>query len=181
MNLGGYYGIEEADAVNEYRPAGYAWSTTVQDNPAVTLHLMEDQSYWRYDSLVNEPINSPMLLDVYGTGYFFSLNNSYLSSLFRELGQNTPVEYDYRGLQNRTPLETLFGVKYALCAPDSTGALPALFDSQAVQAAEIGGSTVAVYPNTAALPIGYTAQNQISRETYDALTRCKSRMPCWTA
>lgn len=114
MNLGGYYGIEEADAVNEYRPAGYAWSTTVQDNPAVTLHLMEDQSYWRYDSLVNEPINSPMLLDVYGTGYFFSLNNSYLSSLFRELGQNTPVEYDYRGLQNRTPLETLFGVKYAL-------------------------------------------------------------------
>lgn len=38
-----------------------------------------------------------MLLDVYGTGYFFSLNNSYLSSLFRELGQNTPVEYDYRG------------------------------------------------------------------------------------
>ena len=44
-----------------------------------------------------------------------------LSSLFRELGQNTPVEYDYRGLQNRTPLETLFGVKYALCAPDSTG------------------------------------------------------------
>lgn len=59
MNLGGYYGIEEADAVNEYRPAGYAWSTTVQDNPAVTLHLMEDQSYWRYDSLVNEPINSP--------------------------------------------------------------------------------------------------------------------------
>lgn len=170
MNLGGYYGIEEADAVNEYRPAGYAWSTTVQDNPAVTLHLMEDQSYWRYDSLVNEPINSPMLLDVYGTGYFFSLNNSYLSSLFRELGQNTPVEYDYRGLQNRTPLETLFGVKYALCAPDSTGALPALFDSQAVQAAEIGGSTVAVYPNTAALPIGYTAQNQISRETYDALT-----------
>ena len=35
----------------------------------------------------------------------FSLNNSYLSSLFRELGQNTPVEYDYRGLQNRTPLE----------------------------------------------------------------------------
>lgn len=97
MNLGGYYGIEEADAVNEYRPAGYAWSTTVQDNPAVTLHLMEDQSYWRYDSLVNEPINSPMLLDVYGTGYFFSLNNSYLSSLFRELGQNTPVEYDYRG------------------------------------------------------------------------------------
>ena len=170
MNLGGYYGIEEADAVNEYRPAGYAWSTTVQDNPAVTLHLMEDQSYWRYDSLVNEPINSPMLLDVYGTGYFFSLNNSYLSSLFRELGQNTPVEYDYRGLQNRTPLETLFGVKYALCAPDSTGALPALFDSQAVQAAEIGGSTVAVYPNTAVLPIGYTAQNQISRETYDALT-----------
>lgn len=170
MNLGGYYGIEEADAVNEYRPAGYAWSTTVQDNPAVALHLMEDQSYWRYDSLVNEPINSPMLLDVYGTGYFFSLNNSYLSSLFRELGQNTPVEYDYRGLQNRTPLETLFGVKYALCAPDSTGALPALFDSQAVQAAEIGGSTVAVYPNMAALPIGYTAQNQISRETYDALT-----------
>lgn len=80
------------------------------------------------------------------------------------------MEYDYRGLQNRTPLETLFGVKYALCAPDSTGALPALFDSQAVQAAEIGGSTVAVYPNTAALPIGYTAQNQISRETYDALT-----------
>lgn len=48
-----------------------------------------------------------MLLDVYGTGYFFSLNNSYLSSLFRELGQNTPVEYDYRGLQNRTPLETV--------------------------------------------------------------------------
>ena len=44
MNLGGYYGIEEADAVNEYRPAGYAWSTTVQDNPAVTLHLMDDQS-----------------------------------------------------------------------------------------------------------------------------------------
>ena len=76
-----------------------------------------------------------MLLDVYGTGYFFSLNNSYLSSLFRELGQNTPVEYDYRGLQNRTPLETLFGVKYALCAPDSTGALPALFDRQRKSAA----------------------------------------------
>ena len=49
--------------------------------------------------------------------------------MFRELGQNTPVEYDYRGLQNRTPLETLFGVKYALCAPDSTGALPALCPS----------------------------------------------------
>lgn len=91
------------------------------------------------------------------------------------------MEYDYRGLQNRTPLETLFGVKYALCAPDSTGALPALFDSQAVQAAEIGGSAVAVYPNTAALPIGYTTQNQISRETYDALTPLQSRMPCWTA
>lgn len=170
MNLGGYYGIAEGGAVNEYRAPGEAWQVSVAANPAAVLCQMEDDGFWRYDSLMNEPINSAMLLNLHGTGYFFSLNNRYLSALFRELGQNTPVEYDYRSLDGRAVLEALFGVRYAVSAPDSAAALPAVFDRSAVFAAQVNGGTAAVYRNTAALPIGFAVTEQVSRARYDALT-----------
>lgn len=170
MNLGTYYGIEGSDTVQEYLPAGNAWQGNVLNNPATALNLLDDPGLWRYDSLMGEPINSAMLLHTHGTGYFFSLNNGYLSQLFSELGQNSTAEYDYRGLDCRSPLETLFGVRYMLLAPDSTDMLPTLFDTQAVFGTEIAGQSVALYPNKAALPIGYTTAAQIDRKTYDALS-----------
>lgn len=61
-------------------------------------------------------------------------------------------------------------MKYALCAPDSTGALPALFDSQAVQAAESAAARLRFTPIRRRCPSAIRRKNQISRETYDALT-----------
>lgn len=169
-NLGYYYGAEEGDAVQEYYAPGYAWQTSVVGNPAVALQGVEDGGYWRYDSALNEPINSAMLLGRYGTGFFFSLNNSSLSQLFAELGQNTPTEYDYRGLQNRTPLETLFGVAYYLYDPGNPQTLPPLFDRQPELVTDVGGVNVAISRNEAALPTGYTASARITRQTYEALS-----------
>ncbi|MGN0975838.1 MAG: YfhO family protein [Gemmiger sp.] len=169
-NVGYYYGADEGNALAEYKDTDAAWRLTVEANPANVLKQVEDEGYWRYDSAMGDYINSAMLMDLHGTGYFWSLNNGYLSRLFSELGENSPVEYDYKGLHNRSALEALFGVRYYLCAPDSTGVLPAAFDRQETLAMDVGGTTCAVYANRAALPIGFTLEGRMTREEYDALS-----------
>ena len=169
-NLGYSFGVDEGDTLVEYREPGAAWEASVTQNPANVLKQVDDDTLWRYDSAMNDYINSAMLMDLHGTGYFFSLHNSRLSQFFAELGQNVPTEYNYKGLEGRSVLDTLLSVKYFLCGVDSTQQIPQIFDREPALAMDVGGSMCGVYQNTSALPVGFTVDKQVDRTAYEAMT-----------
>lgn len=170
LNIGYTYGVDESEALAEYYAPGGAWEVSVQANPAGMLKHLEDDSLWRYDTALDVKTNTAMLMQLPGVSYFFSLNNGYLSQWMGEMGYCAPTDYDYTGLQNRSLLQTLVGVKYFLNTTGSNGALPAGYDGEPTLAMEVSGLSVGAYANEAALPIGFTADAVLSRAGYDALS-----------
>lgn len=169
-NLGYTFGQTEGNLAAEHEDPGYAWQVSVVNNPANILKLLPDTGFWRYDSAMNEPINSAMLLGLHGTDYFWSLHDPYLSQLFSELGQNSGAEYDYRGFDGRAPMAALFGAKYYLAGADRSAPLPAGVNGEEVLAMDVGGTTVRVCENEAALPIGFTADKCLTRAQYESMS-----------
>lgn len=169
-NLGYQYGADESSTLEEYEPNNFAWQATVQNNPANLLKQLEDPSLWRYDTSMNVLVNSAMLMDLHGVSYFFSLNNGYLSRWMAEMGYNTPEEYDFVGLQGRSVLDGLLGVRYFLEETNNTGTLPHGYEKQPSLAMDVAGVNVGAYPGKDALPIGYTSAVRLSRDSYEAMS-----------
>ena len=141
-----------------------------ENNPSNLLKQLDDDSLWRYDTSMNVYVNSAMLMDLHGVSYFFSLNNGYISQWMGEMGYCSATEFDYVGLQGRSLLDYLLGVKYFLCGTDSTSTLPQGYKTEPALAMDVAGVNVGAYEKSDALPIGYTSAARISRSDYDALT-----------
>lgn len=170
INIGYTYGADESETLSEYRAPGYVWQVHQASNTANVLKQLEDDTLWRYDSVMGAYANSAMLMDLHGTGYFFSLNNGYLSQWMAELGCNTPEDYNYMGWQGRSLMDSFVGAKYCLAATDSTRMLPQGYSAEPVLAMDVSGVSTGVYEKTDALPIGFTTDTVISRTAYDAMS-----------
>lgn len=170
INIGYMFGADESSILEEYQAPHTAWDATVQNNPANLLKQVDDPGLWRYDTSMNVPVNSAMLMDLHGVSYFFSLNNGYLSQWMAEMGYNTPEEYDYDGLHDRSLLDDLLGVKYFLADTHATGTLPHGYEKQPVIAMDVGEVNAGAYPGGDALPIGYTSAARVARTDYEAMT-----------
>ena len=126
------------------------------------------------------------------TQFCWSLANGSVADFFKALGVNEEQNFSYTGLDDRTALEALAGVKYYTIAYDNDyekqfvpygfadcGTVEAWNPAESLQ--EKSGAvygddswepvvpTYHIYQNTFALPIGYTYTGFVSRSAFDAM------------
>ena len=113
-------------------------------------------------------INGSTLGDVSSTQYYWSVSSASADQYYRELGNNVSLSQRVYGLDARTVLEELAGVRYyrangSWSVPYGYEMVPELSEVEG-----LGGSQV--YRNKFALPLGYTYDHTIARSTYDELS-----------
>lgn len=146
---------------------GKGWKLVHDDLPSRTLEEMEDSSIVRYDSIGDlEPMyNTAMNHGLNSTNFYFSLADGMITRYFDELNVNVEMEHRYKGVDERTILERLSGVKYCITGHDTEVFVPYGYDKKVTET-----DTYTVYENENALPIGYTYDSYLTCEEYDNLS-----------
>lgn len=145
---------------------GQAWKSIHDDLPSREIENMPDSDFVRYDSLGKlEPMyNTAMNHNLNGTDFYFSLANGSITRFFDELNVNVEMEHRYNGVDERTILERLAGVKYCVVGEDSVDFVPYGYDETVISA-----DNYMIYENKDALGIGYTYDSYMSQEEYNKL------------
>lgn len=145
---------------------GRAWGAIHDDLPSRAIEDMPDASTVRYDSLENlEPMyNTAMNHDLNGTDFYFSLADGNITRYFDELNVNVELEQRYKGVDQRTILERLAGVRYCIAGKSSEDFVPYGYDTVAA-----ASDRYTVYENEAAPGISYTYDSWIPYEEYKEL------------
>lgn len=155
---------------------GSMYAKLTQDTPNRLIADIDDDSAWRYDAdptVGARPRNSSLVLDINGFDFYNSVYENNIDRFHTELGlTDTQMNFSYTNLGGRPVLDTLNGVKYYLIPNRASEKPPYNFSDHAniVAQAPIGDTPYTVYKANNALPLGFTYEHSISRDTYDALT-----------
>ena len=166
-------GRNESAAVTQY--------ATAAENPVFYRYTGRDLTY-----------NAGTQTQTSSTQFCWSLANGSVADFFKALGVNEEQNFSYTGLDDRTAMEALAGVKYYTIAYDNDyekqfvpygfadcGTVEAWNSAESLQ--EKSGAvygddswepvvpTYHIYQNTFALPIGYTYTGFVSRSAFDAM------------
>ena len=145
---------------------GKAWNLVHDNLPSRELENFSDSDVVRYDSLGNlEPMyNTAMNHDLNSTDFYFSLADGTITRYFDELNVNVEMEHRYKGVDERTILERLAGVKYCIAGNDSAVFVPYGYNDKIVET-----ENYAIYENKNALSLGYTYDTYFPYEEYEKL------------
>ncbi len=108
--------------------------------------------------------NITMLWGVPSTKFYFSLSNPYVSSFLKEMGKPITSAYHYSGLDGRTMLNALAGVKYIV--NEKPGNLPE--GAEVYYKSEDEKTTIYCFED--ALPFIYGYDEILKSEVYDSLS-----------
>lgn len=168
VNINALYNPSQSNNINEYTDAGTTYSKMVTDIPSSVLTEKQARTT-RYDQYGTEQNhNTAILAGKMSTDYYYSLSNGLVGQFFQELNINFPYEMIYTDLDSRMALDALMSVKYFVTTEDETN-LPALFTKK-IGEKEIGGQIYHAYKTDSNLPLGYTYDSYISRESYEKMT-----------
>ncbi len=106
--------------------------------------------------------NSSLLYDTCSTQYFWSLSNPYIAEMRSELAMREDKAHVYMGFDDSTFLNALAGVGYYTSKDDMI--LPYGYELCATKEDSL------IYKNEYTLPVGYTYDDYIKREDYNALS-----------
>ena len=115
--------------------------------------------------------NSTLKSGLMSTHFYWSLADKLPAQFFKEMGVNNKTDYTYRGLDGRTVLNTLAGVKYYVVQTGDTDSLPYGYVKKGSCQIRTnrGQKSYSVYENQFALPLGYTYDSYMDRETYEKM------------
>lgn len=163
------------------------------ESAAVTQYAEETEApaFYRYTGR-DLTYNAGTQTQTSSTQFCWSLANGSVADFFKALGVNEEQNFSYTGLDDRTALEALAGVKYYTIAYDNDyekqfvpygfadcGTVEAWNSAESLQ--EKSGAvygddswepvvpTYHIYQNTFALPIGYTYTGFVQRSAFDAM------------
>lgn len=145
---------------------GQAWELIHDNLPSRAIENMPDADQIRYDSLGElEPMyNTAMNHNLNGTDFYFSLADGNITRFFDELLVNVEMEHRYKGVDERTILERLAGVKYCIADGDSIDFVPYGYNEAVVVT-----DSYTVYENDDALGMSYTYDSYLFYEEYEQL------------
>ena len=160
------YAAFGSNYANGFVDNGTAWKYIHDDLPSRSIENMADADIVRYDSLGTlEPMyNTAMNHNLNGTDFYFSLADGNITRFFDELYVNVEMEHRYKGVDERTILERLAGVKYCIVGEKSVDFVPYGYDE-----AVVSTDQYTVYENKDALGISYTYDSYLPQEEYDEL------------
>lgn len=172
---------EYMTAANRNESAAVTQYAAAAENPVFYRYTGRDLTY-----------NAGTQTQTSSTQFCWSLANGSVADFFKALGVNEEQNFSYTGLDDRTALEALAGVKYYTIAYDNDyekqfvpygfadcGTVEAWNSAESLQ--EKSGAvygddswepvvpTYHIYQNTFALPIGYTYTGFVSRSAFDAM------------
>lgn len=158
---------KETNYIGDFREQGapYAMLTTEAQNQIVK-DLEDTDVFYRYDqhgSTARE--NTAMQNRLYGTDFYYSVANSAVSEFLREMYTANSMEQMYDGLDGRTILDRLTGVRYFIIKKGQEQYLPYGYD---VKVSE--NKKYAVYKTDQALPFGYTYDSVVTDEIWETLS-----------
>lgn len=137
-----------------------------------TIKGIEDSDFFRYEMMGSAAqqslTNSSMINGVNGMDFYFSVADGNISNFLSEISNRYYLSYCYRGLDNRSSLDTLSNVKYQIVGKDQKR-MP-FYGYVPYQEQERQQSPLQIYENQYALPFGYTYEKYIPRDKYDPLT-----------
>lgn len=168
-----------------YRPWGGNYTTEflkkgvalkeLEEAASSSLNKLEESEMWRYEQLQPlEPKNAAMQQGKYGTSFYFSIANGYVSQFQREMALNREREFLYTNLDGRYALESLANVKFCITRKEQENQLPYDFakvkETTAYDYEEKENGTFIVGENQNTLSFGYTCDGYIPREKYEKMT-----------
>lgn len=182
-----------SEFADEQTAEEYMTAANRNESAAVTQYAEETEApaFYRYTGR-DLTYNAGTQTKTSSTQFCWSLANGSVADFFKTLGVNEEQNFSYTGLDDRTALEALAGVKYYTIAYDNDyekqfvpygfadcGAVEAWNPAESLQ--EKSGAvygddswepvvpTYHIYQNTFALPIGYTYTGFVSRSAFDAM------------
>ena len=141
--------------------------------------LLGNDTFYRYSGRYISN-NFALLNDVSDTQYYWSLSDSRIEQFFTETGQSNGMVHLFDNLDNRTMLDEIAGVTYykrgdGSLLPFGYEKLEGMhYDNRELFEEKEGDPlpvfSFSVYKNLYGLPLGFTADHYVTRQTYDALT-----------
>lgn len=149
------------------------------DNPSDALDMVTDDSVYRTDVLLKTNIekenqaNYGMRNGVNGISSYYSYTNGAIVNFSLDMGNaEQAAMFKIKGLDERTVLNELVGVKYATTFEDARNRIPYGYKVIGSRKKTLSTGTVVneyVYRNEYFLPLAYSYDKCITRETFDAL------------
>lgn len=182
-----------SEFADEQTAEEYMTAASRNESSAVTQYAAaaENPVFYRYTGR-DLTYNAGTQTQTSSTQFCWSLANGSVADFFKALGVNEEQNFSYTGLDDRTALEALAGVKYYTIAYDNDyekqfvpygfadcGTVEAWNSAESLQ--EKSGAvygddswepvvpTYHIYQNTFALPIGYTYTGFVQRSAFDAM------------
>ena len=141
--------------------------------------LLGNDTFYRYSGRYISN-NFALLNDVSDTQYYWSLSDSRIEQFFTETGQSNGMVHLFDNLDNRTMLDEIAGVTYykrgdGSLLPFGYEKMEGMhYDNRELFEEKEGDPlpvfSFSVYKNLYGLPLGFTADRYLTRQTYDALT-----------
>ena len=164
--------------ITEYHTDRYIDAMMASD-AAGMRSLLGNDTFYRYSGRYISN-NFALLNDVSDTQYYWSLSDSRIEQFFTETGQSNGMVHLFDNLDNRTMLDEIAGVTYykrgdGSLLPFGYEKMEGMhYDNRELFEEKEGDPlpvfSFSVYKNLYGLPLGFTADRYLTRQTYDALT-----------
>ncbi len=162
--------INSSEWLDQFLDSHLADKKLTEENSDALLNETGDGDFYRIaESGLDTMQNSSIQRGVNTTGFYFSLTNPYISKFINMLYINVPKDYDYSGMDSRSILEALAGVRYYLTKEGSDDAVPFDFDKKAAEG-ETAQGIVSVYESDVAMPLGYTYDKYVSESDFENMS-----------
>ncbi len=175
INLVTYIDPGYDGALEDFEDAGQAYAAMTYDSAVAALGPLDDDYHgmelsgddlWRYDDAVSHAFNSSLFNERLGVDFYSSYYINEVDEFHRSVALNNSSTVSFLGLNSRSMLEALLGVRYFV-APRSTERVivPFQFDELAY---EYYGWDVLT--TDCRLPLAFGMSGVLSRSSWDALS-----------
>lgn len=170
MNATYVYSYKEGNDLESSRiQLGEVYNEVVTESPLTLIGKEKDESTCRFDSESDVVEGNQYFVHGLGSARtYYSMGNAVIGEAHKAYGVLSPMTYSYNGLDGRSILEGLAGIKYYTIKNGSEAYKPYGFD-ELVRTKVIKGIEYSVYKNKYALPLAYAYQNMIDEATWEKM------------
>ena len=155
--------VRYGKSLNPNLPAGQVLDEYLR-TPGASARLVDDPGLYRIDNSEANHYNDAIVQGYSGTGFFFSIMNGALTNLVKENDvRGGWSSFSYAGMDDRTALDALLGVKYYVGPASGHSYVPFGYSRLL---SRFGGT---VYRNDYALPVGFVYDSVLRKPEFDAL------------
>ncbi len=162
--------INSGEWLDQFLDSHIADKNLTEVNSDELLKSIGDDSFYRVEEAgLDTTQNSSIQRGVRGTSFYFSLTSPYVSKFINYMYLNTREDFHYYGMDCRSILDALAGVKYFITKEGSESDIPFDFAKKAAEG-ETAQGRVSIYESEDAMPLGYSYDKYVSFDSFEKMT-----------